>query len=166
MAKSLPRTDREIAGIYGRHVRTVYRVCYPLMHNPADTEDAVSETFLRMIRSAPAFESGEHEKAWLIRTAVNVCKDVLKSRRRREISLGDFTEVLKTEDGAETQDLLEAVCSLPERHRTAVHLYYYEGYSGAEIANILKRPRSTILNHLSEARAMLRKRLGGEFDEK
>jgi len=78
MAKSLLRTDNEIAAIYTRHVKTIYRVCYTYMKNPADTEDAVSETFIKMIKSAPAFESEEHEKAWLIRTAVNVCKDVLK----------------------------------------------------------------------------------------
>jgi hypothetical protein len=73
MAKSLLRTDNEIAAIYTRHVKTIYRVCYTYMKNPADTEDAVSETFIKMIKSSPAFESEEHEKAWLTTTPLRVC---------------------------------------------------------------------------------------------
>ena len=56
MAAALPRTDEEIAQIYRRQVRTVYRVCFAYMKNPADTEDAVQETFYRMIRSGAAFD--------------------------------------------------------------------------------------------------------------
>lgn len=74
MSKSLLRTDKEIAEIYKRHSKTVYRVCFAYMKNPADTEDAVQDTFFQLIKSGPAFESEEHEKAWLIRTATNICK--------------------------------------------------------------------------------------------
>ena len=73
MSKSLLRTDKEIAEIYKRHSKTVYRVCFAYMKNPADTEDAVQDTFFQLIKSGPAFESEEHEKAWLIRTATNIC---------------------------------------------------------------------------------------------
>ena len=72
MSKSLLRTDKEIAEIYKRHSKTVYRVCFAYMKNPADTEDAVQDTFFQLIKSGPAFESEEHEKAWLIRTATNI----------------------------------------------------------------------------------------------
>ena len=78
MSNSLLRTDKEIAEIYTRHSKTVYRVCFAYMKNPADTEDAVQDTFFQLIKSGPAFESEEHEKAWLIRTASNICKDVLR----------------------------------------------------------------------------------------
>jgi RNA polymerase sigma-70 factor (ECF subfamily) len=71
MAKSLLRTDNEIAAIYGRHMKTVYRVCFAYMKNPADTEDAVQDAFFRLIKTGTPFESEEHEKAWLIRTATN-----------------------------------------------------------------------------------------------
>jgi len=166
MTKSLSRTGNEIAAIYARQVKTIYRVCYTYMKNPADTEDAVSETFIKMIKSAPAFESEEHEKAWLIRTAVNVCKDILKAWWRRNENIADYSDVLKTEHNPDADDLLEAVLSLPDKYKAVVHLYYYEGYSSVRISEILRKPRSTILNHLSEARAILRKKLGGDFDEK
>lgn len=71
MAKPLLRTDAEITELYQRHVKTVYRVCFAYMKNPADTEDAVSDTFYRMMKAEVIFESEEHEKAWLIRTAAS-----------------------------------------------------------------------------------------------
>lgn len=90
MSKSLLRTDKEIAEIYKRHSKTVYRVCFAYMKNPADTEDAVQDTFFQLIKSGPAFESEEHEKAWLIRTATNICKNVLRHWWRRHEIIEDF----------------------------------------------------------------------------
>ncbi|MCQ1528321.1 RNA polymerase sigma factor [Lutispora saccharofermentans] len=95
MAKSLLRTNNEVAEIYRRHVNTVYWVCFTYMKNPADTEDAVSETFLNLMKSGSAFESEEHEKSWLIRTATNVCKNLLKHWWRKNENLEDHSETLK-----------------------------------------------------------------------
>ena len=75
---SLLRTDEEIMGIYNRHVDTVYRVCFSYMKNKSETEDMVQETFLRLITSKKTFDNERHEKAWLIVTASNLCKDSLK----------------------------------------------------------------------------------------
>ena len=92
MSKSLLRTDKEIKEIYERHRQTVYRVCFAYMKNSEDAADAVQETFIRLIRKAPAFENTEHEKAWLIRTASNICKDELKHWWRKHDDK-DFTLV-------------------------------------------------------------------------
>ncbi|MCL2002514.1 MAG: RNA polymerase sigma factor [Oscillospiraceae bacterium] len=165
MAKSLLRTDRELADIYGRHKATVYRVCFAYMKNTADTEDAVQETFFRLIKSGPAFGSEEHEKAWLIRTASNLCKNVLRSWWRRRENLDDHQN-LRGSGPAETDEVLSAVMGLPEPYKTAVYLYYYEGYDSAEISKILGKPKSTVRNHLHEARGVLRKKLGGDLNEK
>ena len=75
MQRSLLRTNEELAQIYNRHVTTVYNVCFMYMKNPHDTEDMVQNTFIRLMRDPTRFESEEHEKAWLIRTAINLCKD-------------------------------------------------------------------------------------------
>ena len=166
MAKALSRTDNEIAALYRRHVDTVYRVCYTYLKNPADTEDAVADTFIRLMKSGPAFESEEHEKAWLIRTAANVCKDFLKHWWRRAEDLTAHAETLPAQNGFETDGLLEAVCALPEKYKAVIHLYYYEGYTSVQIAAMLRKPQSTIRGCLSQARAILRKTSGGDFDEK
>ncbi|MGF7143166.1 RNA polymerase sigma-70 factor (ECF subfamily) [Anaerotaenia torta] len=160
--KSLLRTDKEIEELYLRHMRTVYRVCFAYMKNQADTEDAVQDTFVRMIRSGAAFESEEHEKAWLIRTASNVCKDVLKAWWRKRENLEDY-EALCSSGGIEADDTLKVIMKLPDKYKTVVYLYYYEGYTSVEIAELLHKPQSTVRNHLSEARSVLREELRSDF---
>ena len=164
MSSSLLRTDKEIAEIYTRHSKTVYRVCFAYMKNPADTEDAVQDTFFQLIKSGPAFESEEHEKAWLIRTASNICKDVLRHWWRRRENIEDFHD-LRSPEETETDDVFRAVMGLPDRYKAVVYLYYYEGYTSVEIAGILKKPQSTVRYYLHNARAILKERLGDDFNE-
>lgn len=165
MSKSLLRTDKEIAEIYERHSKTVYRVCFAYMKNPMDTEDAVQETFIRLISKNPRLESEEHEKAWLIRTATNICKDELKHWWRKHENIDDHLE-LQGEETINTDDVFQAVMQLPDKYKTVIYLYYYEGYDSVEIAKILKKPKSTIRNHLHEARNLLKERLGEYIYEK
>jgi len=155
-------SDVEFAEIYTRWFKTVYRVCFAYMKNDADSEDMTADTFVKLMKKSPTFESCEHEKAWLIRAAVNVCKDNLKSwwRKREELSEA-FPETTLTPVIDETA---EVVLGLPERYKTVVWLYYYEGYTGGEIARLLKKPPSTIRNHLHEAREILRERLGENYE--
>jgi RNA polymerase sigma-70 factor (ECF subfamily) len=164
MVKSLLRTDGEIAAIYERHKLTVYRVCFAFMKNTPDTEDAVQDTFYRLIKSGTPFESEEHEKAWLIRTATNVCKNVLRSWWRKRESLDDY-ENLQGNGNIEIDDVFSVVMGLPDKYKTVIYLYYYEGYNSVEISEILEKPQSTIRNYLSEARRALRERLGEDFCE-
>ena len=165
MSKSLLRTDKEIAAIYERHSQTVYRVCFAYMKNPMDTEDAVQETFYRLISKNPILESEEHEKAWLIRTATNICKDELKHWWRRHENI-DHHHELQSEETIHTDDVFQAVMELPDKYKTVIYLYYYEGYNSAEIAKILRKPKATIRYHLHEARNLLKERLGEYIYEK
>lgn len=157
MSSSL-RTDEEINEIYNRHIDTVYRVCFSFMKNAADTEDMVQETFLRLILSKKEFQSNEHEKAWLIVTASNVCKDALKHWRRSVENIDDYPFL---ESGSSLEEdgmgMLYAILALPVKYKEAVYLYYYEGYSSAEIAKMMHCSDSTIRNRLSRARKLLKK---------
>jgi RNA polymerase sigma-70 factor (ECF subfamily) len=164
MARPLLRTNEEIAEIYQRQMKTIYRVCFAYMKNPADTEDAVQDTYCKLIRYGTAFESEEHEKAWLIRTAVNICKNSLRHWFRKHEDLTDH-ENLQGVENVEIDDTLEAVMGLPDKYKTVVYLYYYEGYSTPEISDILHKPQSTIRNYLHEARGVLKEKLGGDFNE-
>lgn len=155
MASSL-RTDEELVEIYNRHVDTVYRVCFSFMKNAADTEDMVQETFLKLISCKKKFTSKEYEKAWLIVTASNTCKDELRRFRRRLQYIGDC---LKSENGGRTgeEGILELIWSLPPKYKEVVYLYYYEGYQASEIAAMLHCPASTVRNRLSRARKLLQR---------
>ena len=164
MAKSLLRTDREIAEIYERHKLTVYRVCFAFMKNPAYTEDSVQDTFFQLIKTGTAFESEEHEKAWLIRTASNLCKNTLRHWWRKRVNLDDYENLPGIGD-VEIDDTFSVVMGLPDKYKTVVYLYYYEGYTSVEISKILGKSQSTIRNYLHEARSVLREKLGGDFNE-
>lgn len=161
---NLLHTDREITEIYYRHVDSVYRVCYSFMKNIPETEDMVQETFLRLISKGKAFESEKHERAWLIVTASNLCKDELKRHSRKNISLEVAADL--TGPGIESvQDVLYAILQLPEDYKTVVFMYYYEGYSTAEIAKFLRTMEGTIRSRLSRARKLLKMRLGGDDND-
>ena len=125
------------------------------MKNRADTEDLVQETFLRLIRSAPRFSSEEHEKAWLIVTASNLCKNALKHWSRRSEALEEHPE-LQSPDRPRVDPVLDAIFRLPPAYKTAVYLYYYEGYSTREMAELLSLPEATVRTHLVRARARLK----------
>lgn len=155
------RTGQELSELYHRHVDTVWRVCYSFMKNRADTEDMVQEAFLRAYYVDKSFRSEEHEKAWLIVTASNLCKDALKRAWRRDEPLEDHLELAAP--GRDAQ-VLEAVLALPERYKTAVYLYYYEGYSLKEIASILACPQATVRTRLARARKQLKQMLGGDLE--
>ena len=159
---TLQRTGKEITEIYNRQVDTVYRICYSFMKNTSDTEDMVQETFLRFIRSNMVFQSEEHEKAWLIVTASNLCKDTLKKWWRKSEDIDEHTSDMITPP-FEVNHVLVAIMNLPESQKTAVYMHYYEGYSAEEIAAYLKCPASTVRSRLARARKTLRHKLGGDF---
>jgi RNA polymerase sigma-70 factor (ECF subfamily) len=159
---SLLRTNEEITQIYERHKLTVFRVCFAFMKNQADTEDAVQDTFYKLIKSAKKFDSVEHEKAWLIKTATNLCKNFLSHWWRKRENPDNF-ENLKGSDDVQINEVLSAVMSLPDKFKTVVYLHYYEGYTAAEIAKTLGKPQNTVLYHLAEARKLLKLKLGDDF---
>ncbi len=105
--------------IYAAQVRYVWNVCLTLLKNPTDTEDAVQETFLRLLRQEDDLGSAAHLRAWLTVTARNVCRDELRRFRRRELSLD------AAEDAAtllpEIDETMIAVRSLPEKYRLPIY---------------------------------------------
>jgi RNA polymerase sigma-70 factor (ECF subfamily) len=157
------RTEQEITALYYRHVDTVWRICYSFLKNRADCEDMVQETFLRLLSCGKQFQSPEHEKAWLIVTASNLCKDQLKRAGRRDEPLDDHTQMAAPPQGS---FVLSAVLELPSEYKMVVYLYYYEGYSTKEIAALLHCPHTTVRTRLARARKRLKLILGGELDEK
>lgn len=148
--------DEEIAKIYDRQYNTVYRICFSFMKNSQDAEDMVQETFLKLITSKKQFASEKHEKAWLIVTASNTCKDELRRWKRR---LENIMLLFQQEAVSQKEDdrVLEWVMALPVKYRQVIYLYYYEGYSTSEIADIMNCSESTVRNQLLRGRRLLKK---------
>lgn len=162
MKSSLFRTNEELIEIYNRHVKTVYRVCFMYMKNHPDTEDMVQNTFLRLMKDKTVFQSEEHEKAWLIRTATNLCKDYFKSWWSKTVGIDQVAGSDALQE-FEPDHNLDLVLKIPSKYKTPIYLYYYEGYSTLEIAKILKKNPSTVRSYLHKGRKLLRMEIeGGE----
>ena len=152
----------DIEQMFRQHAQTVYRVCYSFMGNAADAEDAVQATFMKLIDHPRGFESVDHEKAWLIVCASNLCKDILKSAGRTRVVAMPEQEPADQRQADPIDATLDAVLRLPTKYKDVVYLHYYEGYKTDEIARLLDEKPSTVRNRLRDARGMLRKTLGGE----
>ena len=141
---------------------TMLNAAYSILKSTADAEDAVQEAFLKYIRKRPVFNSDEHEKAWLIVTASNLCKDTLKKWWRKTEDIDDPSLGLQ-QPPFEIDGVLDAIMKLPADQKIVVYMYYYEGYSAADIASYLHCPHATVRSRLSRARKTLKHKLGGDF---
>lgn len=137
------------------------RISYSYMKNLSDAEDITQEVFIKLLEKRPDFKNGTHEKSWLIRVAINLSKDKLKSSYfKNTTSLeDDFVDTTQ-----EDTDVIQAVLSLPLKYRSIVFLYYYENYSISEISNILNIKESTVGSQLSRGRKLLKSILKEDFE--
>ena len=141
----------------------LFRVALNMLGNVHDAEDATQETYLRYMKYEPELTDSEHERRWLLRVLVNVCKDMGKRRaRQRVISIDELANLLEYRD-EETLGVMEKIMSLPEIYRTVMDLYYVEGVSGEEIAQLLSVSYATVRKRLQKGRKLLGIAL--EFDK-
>lgn len=125
----------------------------------ADAEDVVQETFLKLMTRGPRFRDGTHEKAWLIRTTLNLAHDLRRGASRRNLPL----EEASAAEAETAPPLLSAVRALPDKYGAIIHLHYYEGYAIREIAKLLNLPAATVGTRLSRGRERLKKILEEDF---
>ena len=138
----------------------ILRLSYTYLKSTQDGEDICQTVLLKLLAEDESFESPEHEKAWVIRTAINACKDELRAFRRRAVPLDGLAEAVAPEPPR--SEVLDAVTALPEKYREAIYLCYYEGYSIDEIAALTGRSGAAVSAHLSRGRKKLKTMLEGE----
>lgn len=158
------RSNSEADRAVEKYADTVRRVCFMHLKNYSDVEDVFQDVFLKYILHDEPFESDAHEKAWLIRVAVNVCRDMLRSPFRRRVSSIEDMEVEPFFIQKEEGELLNCILGMAPKYRDVLYLFYYEGYSAVEIAGILHKKENTIYTWLNRAKKALKQLLGGDFD--
>lgn len=139
--------------------QTVLKLAYSYVQNSSDAEDIAQDVFFALLKEEKLFLTEEHLKAWLIRVTINKSKNYVKSSwfsKRNEMP-ENLSYMPK-----EYNEVLEAVFQLKEKYRLPIHLFYYEGYSIQEIAEIMKIPSATVGTRLKRGREKLRILLGSE----
>ncbi len=132
----------------------LYRICIVILCTEQDVQDAIQDTFCRYLEKAPDFHDQEHEKAWLIRVATNICKDMVRFRLRHpKVCIDELENSLAAPEHKETlRELLE----LPVKQKVVVYLHYAEGYQIKEIAEILGITEGAVKMRLCRAREQMR----------
>ncbi len=141
---------------------SILRYAYTYLHNMSDAEEVLQDTLVQFLKTAPEFESENHEKAWLLRVAANLSKNRIRYNKLRETD--ELNDELVAEEREDLSFVWEAVKSLPVKYREVIHLFYHEGYQTAQIAKVLGRNESTVRSDLRRGREKLKEVLKGEYD--
>ena len=154
--------------LYERYATDVLRVAYYYLGNRDQAEDVTQDVFVRLIAAQPVLEPGR-EKAWLLKVALNRCRDLWRGGWFRKMVLGHpgfelFPAPDEIGSVADECALAEAVNRLRPEFKEVVLLFYYQGYSVSEIAEMLEIAEGTVSSRLSRARGKLYSELKGEDD--
>lgn len=140
-----------------KYSNMLFRICFSLVKDYDDAEDALQETFIRLMTKAPLFRDEEHEKAWLIRVATNICKNMIRFRKRNSsLTLDEISDI-----GIDESDsgIFDAIMSLPAKYKIVMDLYYIEGYTASEISGIIGINADTVRKRLQNGRKKLKTEL-------
>lgn len=143
---------------------TVLRAAFAMTGSYPEAEDITQEIFLALHSNPQDFESDEHMKAWLLRSAINRCKNYRKSARIRKSSPLDeaLANTLCCEFTARDNEIREMISGLPEKYSSVIFLYYYEEYTIKEIADIMGKNENTVSSLLQRGRKKLKTELEKE----
>lgn len=152
--------------LYSQYADDVLRVSYFYLGDRQKAEDVCQDVFLRLLTRTPDIQPG-HEKAWLLKVALNRCRDLWRAAWVKRVVLGSPFDAVPAPDDidfrSEKADLMEAVSQLSASFKEVILLHYYQGFGIAEIAAMLDLPEGTISSRLSRARKKLESMLkGGE----
>ena len=149
---------------YKQYADRVFAAAFNVCQNKEDADDVVQDTFIKYHSFKKEFTDEEHIKAWLLRVAINRAKDIRASFwKKNKVTWEEYMADLSFTE-PEDVHIFEAVMKLPKKYRIVIHLYYFEEYSIAEIANILHSSTGTVKSQLSRGRSYLKQMLKEEWD--
>ena len=158
-------TKDYISDLLDKYSDMVLRIAYTYLKNRADAEDIVQDVFLRIIDKKPSFNDESHEKSWLIRATINMCKNKVNMFwNKNKCSIDDVQEFAVSDKYNTDTSVFQAMMALGETYRVVVYMYYYEGYSTPEIADVIGKNETTIRSLLHRARNKLKDMLKEDYD--
>lgn len=157
------RTDESIDQVIEKYKSTVYGIALTRTKNCHDADDIFQEVFLAYYRKNLQFNEEEHRKAWLIKATINCSKKLLSKKRCDTVELTEELAETVTLQSEEDTNVYTALCELPEKYRTVLYLYYFEGFPIEQISKYLHVRLGTIRMQMTRGRQMIKEKLKGEY---
>ncbi len=167
--ESKTENKNQVARLLEKHGDRVFRTAFMYLKNYQDAEDVLQMTFEKYLIAKPLFKSEEHEKAWLLRVAINISKNLVTCGWKKKVIYDDeqlklFADEAVAQEGISDSDdnsevILKAVLALPKNLSVVIQLFYYEEYSVAQIADLLDISVGNVTTRLNRARKKLEKSL-------
>ncbi|QVK19510.1 sigma-70 family RNA polymerase sigma factor [Mycoplasmatota bacterium] len=155
--------EKDIERLIQDYGNDVLRLSYMYLKDKQLAEDAFQEVFIKIYHKWDSFRHESSEKTWIIRITVNVCKDMLKNNWIKKVSFYDTDDIFTRNEGIDyveeainKKEIYQGVLTLPDKYKEVILLYYYNGFSVAEIASILETTTGTVGSLLSRARSLLK----------
>lgn len=161
--RSLTFDDAAFEEKYDKYCDLIYKIAYQYTFNFSTAEDIMQEVFVKLFLNNRDFANETHEKAWIIRVTINLCKNSLKRRDNNYLELKDTESITGDfEQNIENNiDIIKALEKLSADERICIFLYYYEDYKISQISKALKMKENTIKSHLKRAKEKLKNELKG-----
>lgn len=159
MQNSLYRSSDSFSEKYSLYSDMLFRICMVYLGNKEDVEEAMQESFIKLLYKSPQFTDEEHEKAWLIRVSINICKDMHRSMWHKKVVKTDSIE--NYYDNPSDIEIMEEILKLPAAYKAVIYLYYFEDYTVKYISEILKITESAVKMRLKRGRSILKIELEG-----
>ena len=150
---------------FKRNNKRLFLIALSFTANQYDAEDILQNAFMKLLKTETEFSDDEHIDKWLTSVTVNESKNLLKSAfRKRSADFEDYTAAYSFES-EKSEDLFNAVMSLPKKLRTVIHLFYYEDMPIKDIADMLNIKQSAVKTRLCRAREQLKIQLGDDWND-
>lgn len=151
--------ERDLEETIEKYSNIIFRTSFLLLRNKQDTDDVLQETFYQYWINENEFASEEHKKAWLLRVSQNKCKNILKYKKIHSyVSFHDIEERVLGSAPKKSDDIEELLrlSNLNNRYKSVIMLFYLEGYSIEETAEILEISQSAVKKRLQRGREKLK----------
>ncbi len=153
------KKQEDIEPVVRQYSNMLYRVCFLILKNEQDVRDVLQETFLKYIEKKPVFRSEDQRKLWLVKVSQNKCKEFLRFHKRHSyVPFDEMENSIMITDGLDldTKEALSFIWNLDHKLKSAVILYYIEGYSVREVAGILSISETAVKKRLQRAREKMK----------
>ncbi len=160
VVKNLDSTmEQELIRLVEQYQISLRRMCYAILHDEDGAQDAVQETFLKAYKAMSTFRGECNEKTWLMRIAINTCRDYRRSAWCRYLDRRITPDDLPLTTNPQQRELTEItmeIMRLPQHLKEVTLLYYYQNMTTREIAEVLQISQSTVSSRMKRARLKLR----------